>query len=109
MRVMHHTALVLSLTLAAATGAAESAPEPLTPGAVEALFADLQAPVVLEDVRADLADGGLEIRFTLPEVGAVSVILHEDDAGPVSASSRSRTPSSGTTRTRGYSAGREAS
>ncbi|MCY1070595.1 hypothetical protein OV090_37990 [Nannocystis sp. RBIL2] len=78
---MHHTAIVLSLALAAAPGAAESAAELLPPAAAEELFADLQAPVVLEDVRAGAADSQLEIRFYLPEVGAVSMSIREDDAG----------------------------
>ncbi|PCC73982.1 hypothetical protein SAMN02745121_07730 [Nannocystis exedens] len=78
---MHHTALVLSLTLAAAPGAAESAPELLPPVVAEELSATLLAPVVLEDVRADVADSELEIRFYLPEVGAVSMTVRADDAG----------------------------
>jgi len=78
---MHHIALALSLTLAAAPGAAESAPEPLPPVAAEELLASLQAPVAFEDVRADVADSQLEISFYLPEVGAVSMTFRADDDG----------------------------
>ncbi|MCY0990961.1 hypothetical protein OV203_27700 [Nannocystis sp. ILAH1] len=66
---MHHTSLVLSLTLAAAPGAAESAPELTPPAAADELFAHLQAPVIIDDVRADVADSQLEINFYLEEVG----------------------------------------
>lgn len=78
---MHHTSLVLSLTLAAAPGAAESAPELLPPAAADEIFADLQARVVIEEVRAGMADSQLEISFYLPEVGAVSMTVRADDDG----------------------------
>lgn len=78
---MHHTALVLSLTLAAAPGAAGSALDLLPPIVAEELFPDLQAPAILEDVRAGVADSRLEISFYLPEVGAVSITIRADDTG----------------------------
>ncbi|MCY1008604.1 hypothetical protein OV079_24185 [Nannocystis pusilla] len=78
---MHHTALVLSFTLAAGPGAAEAAPALLPAAAAEELFAELQAPVAIEDVRVGVADSQLEISFYLQAVGAVSLIIREDDAG----------------------------
>ena len=78
---MHHTPLVLSLTLAAAPGAAESALELPPPAAADELFAHLQAPVIIDDLRAGVADSQLEISFHLEEVGAVSLTVRQDDAG----------------------------
>lgn len=49
--------------------------------AVEEFFADLQAPVALEDVRVGVGDEQLEISVYLQEVGAVSISIREDDAG----------------------------
>jgi hypothetical protein len=75
---MPHSAAVVSLlfTFAAAPVAAESAAVPLPPAADDDFFASLEAPVVLENVRADVADGDLEVSFELQEVGRVSVAVY---------------------------------
>lgn len=84
---MHYAALVtsLSLSLSAAPEAAESAAHvdvsASMPAAPEDFLASLQAPVTLENVRAEVADGWLDISFHLRDVGNVSVTVLAEEEG----------------------------
>lgn len=78
---MHPSAAVASLLLSlfASPVAAESAPAPAPPASVGDFFDSLQAPITLENLRADAEDGYLEISYDLRGVGAVSVAVYSED------------------------------
>lgn len=80
---MQHTVVVASLLFSLVAPAAESAeespPAPVPPATADEFVARLQAPVALENIRADAADGHLEISFSLREVGDVFVAVYAED------------------------------
>lgn len=65
----------------ARTGDRESPSSRVPPAAADDPFPGLQSPVALEDVRAGVLEGRIEINFNLPEVGAVSVTLNAEQEG----------------------------
>ncbi|MDC0670461.1 hypothetical protein [Nannocystis radixulma] len=81
-RGMHHTIAVASLflSLTGASPPAESAPAAVPP-AIDDFVASLEAPVPLESISADVADGILEIDYDVRGVGDVSVAVHTEDEG----------------------------
>jgi hypothetical protein len=70
---MHHIIAVLLAAAPAPTAAAAAT--------AEEFYASLQAPVSFEGLAVDVAANDLEIRFSLRELGPVSVVVHVEDEG----------------------------
>ncbi|WAS96486.1 hypothetical protein [Nannocystis punicea] len=83
---MRHPPAIASLllSLAAAPPAAESAERPTAlapPATTDDFLARLEAPVALENIDADAADGALEIGFDLRGVRRVSLAMYTEGEG----------------------------